>query len=121
MNTIGRPCIVCGARTNGTGRCPAHPGRTEAERVKAQPWRLGYRDPAYHRERQAAKTRAAGRCEQCGGMCIDCELQLAQQCPHLECDHIIELSRGGTNIRDNMIMLCPLHHQAKTKSRRRKQ
>ena len=117
MTTIGKPCIICGARTPGTGRCPAHPARTEADRVQAQPWRLGYRDPEYHRERQATKTRANGRCEKCGNTCTSCTNAGVTHCPHLECDHIIELRDGGPNKRHNMRMLCPLCHQAKTKAR----
>lgn len=108
-------CKVCG-RLGPTSFCEAHKpapygqDRSEAERVAAQPWRKGYRDPAYHRERQAVLNRAAGRCEKCGRTTTD-----------LEVDHIIPLSAArdeaelrALNVRSNLVALCVPCHRAKT-------
>lgn len=86
---------------------PLPPGstRTEAERLAAQPWRQGYRDPAYHRERAAAMRRAQGKCERCrrrkGDTC-----RIHGEPIKLECHHVIPLRRGGTNSRGNFAVLC---------------
>jgi hypothetical protein len=98
-------CSVCGRRCRGP-YCPEHTfiaqERTETERLQMQPWRVGYRDPGYHRERQAAIRRANGACEKCGR--TDAPLQS---------DHIISLSTARSieevhalNHRDNLQMLC---------------
>lgn len=70
--------------------------------MAAQPWRAGYRDPGYHRERAAARRRAGGVCEGCSRTDLP-----------LECDHIIPLSTARStdeikrlNHRDNLRMLC---------------
>lgn len=54
-----------------------------------------YGDPAYIRNRKAAKQRAGGRCEQC-------------KHPHgkLQCDHIIPVTQGGTHALANLQILC---------------
>jgi 5-methylcytosine-specific restriction endonuclease McrA len=129
------PCLVCGRRVVGGGsRCAEHSGRkhrlptacvtcgrpsngnyceehepTEEDRLKAQPFRIGYRDPNYHREKQAAKTRANGACEKCGRTDLK-----------LECDHIIPLKDGGKNERGNLWMLCTMCHRRKTSQDRQR-
>lgn len=127
---IAVPCLICGRRVaGGKSRCPEHENQRnrlqtacqecgkpsssnwceeheptlESNRLKAQPFRAGYRDPNYHRERQAAKNRAGGRCEKCGRSDMK-----------LECDHIIPLKDGGLNVRSNMRMLCTMCHRRKT-------
>lgn len=135
--TIAKACGVCGARVpTGHGRCencrgrsgrhpiscrvcgilspksycPEHEpdwkNRPEKERTEKQPWRSGYRDPAYYKERQAALRRAGGACENCGRSDLP-----------LECDHIVPLSKGGVNHRDNMRILCQTCHRLKTRKR----
>jgi 5-methylcytosine-specific restriction endonuclease McrA len=119
-----RKCLQDGCTERVWGKwCDEHkplpPGstRTEAERLAAQPWREGYRDPAYHRERQAARRRAGGRCERCrrskGDVCVIHDAPIK-----LECDHVIPLSKGGTNSRGNFEVLCACCcHRAKTHGR----
>lgn len=132
MTGIPRACSVCGRPTRNGSRCEAHaaqhyrlpvacrvcgrPGpkswcpehdpitgpKTEAQRLEQQPWRAGYRDPDYHRERAAVMRRAAGRCEKCG-----------RTDRPLECDHVVPLSTATTpaelralNKRGNLQALC---------------
>lgn len=143
MPGFPRPCVICGRRTDGAAKCPqhadqhyAHPvackicGRpsaktycpehdpifgpkTEEERLARQPWRRGYRDPNYPRERQAALKRAGGRCEKCGRVA------------RLEVDHVRPLSTarspeelGALNRRENLRCLCQTCHRLKTLRRR---
>ena len=143
MTGLPRACLVCGRKTSGASKCPDHAGqhyahkvacrvcglpgpkswcpdhdpilgpKTEAERLDRQPWRQGYRDPAYHRERAAARKRAGGRCEKCG-----------RSDRPLECDHIVPLSSArdldelrALNRRDNLAILCDLCHRGKTLKR----
>lgn len=102
---IPTACVTCG-KPSSNGYCEEHQP-TEADRLKKQPFRAGYRDPAYYRERQAAIKRAAGRCERCGRSDLP-----------LQCDHIVPLKDGGKNVRSNLWMLCRLCHGKKTSSDR---
>jgi hypothetical protein len=54
-----------------------------------------YNDPAYRRNREAARQRARGFCEDCG-----------HRHGHLECDHDIPVSQGGTHDLANLRMCC---------------
>lgn len=100
-------CVECGASITGGPYCDAHePKRPEASRAK---YRSAYRDPKYHREKQAALTRSRGACELCG-----------RSVTRLEVDHIIPLRDGGTNTRANLQVLCQPCHQAKTRRDRRR-
>lgn len=105
---IPTACVECG-RPSASGYCPDHDPGTEENRLKKQPFRAGYRDPAYYRERQAALTRAAGKCERCGRSDLK-----------LECDHIVPLKDGGRNERSNFQILCKLCHGMKTRDDRRR-
>lgn len=109
------PCRDCG-RLSMDGWCADHrpppfgSPRPETERVEAQPWRRAYRDPAYHRNRQAVITRARGRCERCG----------RADAP-VEVDHIVPLSTAKgpgdiprLNERTNLMLLCRFCHREKT-------
>lgn len=72
-----------------------------------------YGSAEYRRNREAARRRAGGRCEQCG-------------CRHarLQCDHIVPKSQGGGNSPGNLQMLCTREgggcgcHEAKTYAQR---
>ena len=112
-------CRECGIRTKGALYCPDHTfvaeqdRKPQRERVEAQPWRRGYRDPQYHRERQAALKRSGNSCEKCGRS----ELKL-------EVDHIIPLSSAKDledvkrlNKRANLAVLCVFCHRRKTQRR----
>lgn len=100
---IASSCVVCGISSHFL-YCDAHrPVPKETQRAE---YRKGYRDPAYYRERQAAIKRARGACERCGAS------------GPLECDHRVPLRDGGTNTRDNLWMLCPPCHGAKTRADR---
>ena len=84
----------------------------EAERLETQPWRHGYQDPAYIRNRQARYELAEGRCEACG-------VTLG---PGWECDHLKALRDGGTHAIDNLRARCPeCHHKKTARDRRRRQ
>lgn len=53
-----------------------------------------YGDPLYRRNKELAKQRAAGRCEDCG-----------HRHP-TQCDHIIPRTQGGTHVLSNLMMRC---------------
>lgn len=58
-------CRYCAAHAlHGSDACAAHQG--EAGRLIAQPYRAGYRDPEYGKNRSLALKRAKGLCESCG-------------------------------------------------------
>ena len=96
-----RPCIVCGALTDGT-RCPDHrrpawrssrtQGMTTAQR--------GY-DSAWQRARRA-QLRTEPQCRGCGA-------------PATEVDHIIPIADGGARLDPgNLASVCTTCHRAKT-------
>lgn len=110
-------CRECGIRTGGELYCIDHnflaeqEGRPQRERVASQPWRKGYRDPEYHRERAAALRDSGGRCARCNRNDIK-----------IEVDHIVPLSTATDldqirqlNKRTNLQVLCLLCHRNKTK------
>ena len=70
-----------------------------------QPWRMAYRDPSYHKHRAQRYKAAEGRCEACG---------IAVAKGEFECDHVVPLSRGGTNAVENLRILCVNCHSQKT-------
>jgi 5-methylcytosine-specific restriction endonuclease McrA len=106
-------CKVCG-KQGPRSYCDEHnpfinPG-TEEDRLKRQPWRAAYRDPSYHRERQAILRDAKGYCSRCG------------RPSKLEVDHIVPLSSAKTveqafalNNRSNLRALCVTCHRLKKK------
>lgn len=134
MPPIPRPCLVCGRRTTDpSSRCERHQGQAyrtptscqvcgrrtldrycdehrfgglEAERRARQQWRRGYQDPLYRQNRAIAVQQSGGRCAKCGRSDLP-----------LEVDHRIPLSKGGTNHLGNLVVLCSLCHQAKTRRR----
>ena len=83
--------------------------RREAERLRRQPWRAAYSDPVYQRNR-------ARRLELCGGRCESCGAELG---PGAECDHLVPLRDGGTNVVTNLRWRCQDCHRAKTRRDRR--
>lgn len=118
-NQFKTGCAVCG-KLGQNSYCADHlpeeygGPRSSAERLRTQPWRRGYRDPNYHRERQAALNRARRACERCGRSDIK-----------LEVDHIVPLSTArdldevrALNNRSNLQVLCVMCHRAKTSRRR---
>jgi len=54
-----------------------------------------YGDPVYLRNRDEARRRARGFCEQC-----------RHRHSRLQCDHVIPRSQGGTHDSSNLAMLC---------------
>lgn len=71
-------------------------------------------------ERESGKwIRNATRSEledRCIGTCAEPE---CDQTWDLEMDHIVPLSQNGRHALDNMQLLCPTHHKAKTATERR--
>lgn len=68
--TIAKTC-VCGRRIeDGASRCPAcraqRPEPTQAQRVKAQPWRAAYSHPSHKQTNLERYVLVGGRCEDCG-------------------------------------------------------
>lgn len=99
-------CVECGRPATSGPYCPDHrPQPKERDRAA---YRSAYRDPGYHRERQAALNRAKGTCERCGSL------------GPLQVDHITPLRDGGTNTRANLQVLCTTCHTVKTAADRRR-
>lgn len=106
-------CYVCG-RLGPKGYCPDHDpyaNTDESKRLERQPWRNGYRDPAYRANKKKALARAHGSCEKCQ------RRDLA-----LEVDHIVPLSTAQSsadfprlNALNNLTVLCVMCHRAKTR------
>ncbi len=99
-------CRVCGRRTDGGAYCSEH--SAEIERLERQPWRAEYASPEYARNRAARFKLAGGRCEDCG----------ASLGKSWECDHVVPLRDGGTNLVDNLRARCLRCHRAKTRADR---
>jgi hypothetical protein len=54
-----------------------------------------YGSAEYRRNREAARRRANGTCEQC-----------QHRHPRLQCDHVVPTTQNGTHHLDNLRMLC---------------
>lgn len=137
--TRPKPCVICGVRVfdgharcethrvgRGTGRmtsclvcaqptmgrfCKMHePEVDEAARNERNPYRREYSSRQYAVNRQHRFERARGRCELCG---------IGLEPGGWECDHLVPLSKGGTNDITNLRVLCRLCHKAKTAEDRR--
>lgn len=146
MPGFARPCLICGVRVEGgASRCPAHQqqrfairtacyvcgrhsnkgycpehdpwagDKTEQERLARQPWRAGYRHPSYRAGKKIALARSGGACEKCGRSTLA-----------LEVDHVVPLSTATSaadyprlNAPENLSVLCPPCHRAKTARRTR--
>lgn len=94
-----RPCLGnCGSLVEGRARCRACSRAYESRRA---PHRAAYRDPAYR-----ALGRASGTCHLCGQPGAD------------TWDHVVPLSRGGTNDYAN---LRPAHRSCNSRKRDRTQ
>ena len=100
-------CRTCGVLTDGSPYCAAH--SAEAERLARQPWRAGYSDPVYLANRAQRLVLCAGRCE-------ECDDPLGQGG---ECDHLVPLRDGGTNLLENLRWRCLTCHRRKTRRDRR--
>lgn len=134
-----KPCVICGVRvTDGNARCEQHrvgrgtgrmtsclvcarptmgrfcelhePELDEAIRNARNPYRREYSSREYAVNRQHRFERARGRCELCGATLVAGEW---------DCDHLVALSRGGTNAIENLRVLCRPCHKAKTAADRR--
>lgn len=114
MIAIPRVCTVCGRRAvPGTSRCEFHPWTRPPEAVRRvrEPWREGYRDPAYRRARELRLALAGGRCEACGRPLRE---------GHWHAHHVVPLRLGGRNEPANLRVLCDsCHTLVTTRDRRR--
>lgn len=115
LNGSGRPasCPECGRRTEGTRYCAEHAHlEGEAGRLARQPYRKSYGSAEYHRNRELAWVRAAGRCE-------ECDRPVTRETA--ECDHLVPLADGGSDALDNLEFKCTAEcHPRKTREDRRR-
>ena len=114
LNGSSRPtcCLECGRRTSGGAPyCSEHTLSEQERRLLAQPWRVGYSDPMYARNRPLVFKRDGGRCVRCG---FDVSPRA------YICDHIIPLSEGGTSAIENLQTLCRSCSKRKTRNDRRR-
>lgn len=84
-------CLVagCGALAERWPRCPAHQRAWERERRERSPERRAYRDQSYKAYRAMVQRRRPN-CWLCGEIGAD------------SVDHVIPISRGGTNDWSNL-------------------
>ena len=69
-----------------------------------------YRDSEYRRNKKARYQLAGGRCELCG----------AQVGATWECDHVVPIRDGGSNLIENLRVHCVRCHREKTRADRRR-
>ena len=103
----------CGRRAlPGSSRCERHPApvQSQSERLAAQPWREGYSDPLFARNRPLAYKRDGGRCVRCG-------FEVGPRA--YICDHVLPLSDGGSSELGNLQTLCTACSKVKTRLDRR--
>ena len=106
-----RACLVCGRPSQGN-YCQLHtPELDEAVRNARNPYRRHYKDAQYAKNRKHRFERAHGRCESCTKVLQPGEWQ---------CDHLVPVSKGGTNDTTNLRVLCVPCHKAKTAEDRRR-
>lgn len=105
-----RPCLVCGRPSQGNYCAQHEPTVDEALRNARNPYRQAYKDPQYAKNRQHAFERAHGKCQRCG---------VVLQPGEWQCDHILSISKGGTNDITNLAILCTPCHLSKTAQDRR--
>lgn len=106
-----RPCLVCG-KPSQTNYCDLHrPEVDEAIRNMRSVYRKQYKDPAYQKNKRHRFERVHGRCEFC---------KIVLQPGTWECDHLIPISKGGTNDITNLRILCKPCHKAKTAEDRKR-
>ena len=113
LSGASRPtcCRECGKRTSGAPYCPEHTLSEEELRLRTQPWRAGYSDPAYTRNRPRAYERD-------GRACVKCGRRL--EANEYICDHVLPLSEGGTSSLANLQTLCRACNKTKTRTDRRR-
>jgi 5-methylcytosine-specific restriction protein A len=104
-----RSCVVCGRQTQGN-YCDLHePVIDEQTRDARNPYRKAYKSEEYARNRRLKFDRSGGRCELCKVECQPGDWQ---------CDHVVPLSKGGTNDLSNLRILCTSCHQRVTRASR---
>ncbi len=104
-----RLCPRCGTLVPAGGACPKCGRAKRGPDRREQPYRRGYRDPAYEAMRQRVIARQRGRCAcaSCGKVCAELSGgrwrtgRLGGQV-----HHIVPLSRGGSNQDTNAVLLC---------------
>lgn len=104
-----RSCITCGVTSSGD-YCPAHDPQAETNRAN---YRSHYRSRDYQANRRLRFNLARGRCE-------SCHLALEWEGGGWECDHLVPLRQGGTNNISNLRILCIPCHRIKTAEDRRR-
>jgi 5-methylcytosine-specific restriction endonuclease McrA len=93
---MARPCLECGAVTTKGARCPECYRRRERTR-KRPAYRQAYSDPRY----REARDRLRGQpCHWCGK-------------PGNTVDHLMPISRGGTNDPSNLVSACAHCNEAR--------
>jgi 5-methylcytosine-specific restriction protein A len=102
------PCLVLGCPTaapHGSPYCDTHRKARRQSIAKPSMYTSTYKN----KFRRQVVAGAGGRCEEpgCGG-------------PVFEVHHKIPLSQGGTDLPENLVALCELHHAAAHGQRRRR-
>lgn len=105
-----RPCLICSVLTTNPSRCDVHQREAERERAARRPSTTarGY-DRVYYALRKELLAKWIGTY---GYVCPGWKRD-THTAKTLTLDHIIPLSKGGTNTRDNLRVLCKGCNSAK--------
>ena len=96
-----RPCLDCGALGEpGQSRCRAHASTVESERRQVRG-----KTPVANKLSRTLRNLPAERCRSC---------DLVYPPRFLNVDHIVPLIDGGTDVLDNLQILCVDCHRLKT-------
>jgi len=109
-------CPACSARVEATdekcsrcGRSRAGIPRTEAQRLKSQPYRAHYKSALFTTNRPIVLRIAEYRCQWLG-----CGAPIGRAPKDWQCDHIVPVRDGGTDDLSNLQALCLKHAYEKT-------
>lgn len=93
--------------------------RSDADRLKSEPWRAKGYDRQYRRARQQVIERQQGRCKDCGRQ-VAVKRDGAWSCSlGGQVHHEVALRDGGGSSVDSLVLLCPSCHHKRDEERRR--
>ena len=93
--------------------------KRDGMRKVLEPWRTNYHDRNYQKNRQVVIERQHGRCIDCATVCAEWDgMHWKTKRLGGEVDHILPLSKGGTNAPENLALRCQSCHRRADARRR---